>query len=86
MATLSVFVCPGGSQVLLTDPSGAQYPGCATGQGSYQQVDVAESFDPSQLDGGELAGAFGAGFIVVGVGLCIAWACRLVFKSVWLGF
>lgn len=81
MATLSVFVCPGGSQVLLTDPSGAQYPGCAAGQGSYQQVEVAEAFDPSQLDAGALGDAFAAGFVVMATGLVILNAPKFLLAA-----
>lgn len=88
MATVTVFVCNGGGgttipNVTLTDTR--PVPHCASG-GAWQTVTYAEAaggFDPADLDPSELAAAFGAGFIVMGTGLVLAWALRAVLRAIW---
>jgi len=82
MATVSVFICPGGAQYISTDGAGNQYAACVTGQGSYQSVELDSPFDASTLNSVELAGAWTAGMIVMGTGACIMWAVAHVVKAV----
>jgi hypothetical protein len=83
MASVSVFVCPGGNQTTATIlvPSG-RYPVCTGGQGGWQQVELAEPFDPAMLSQSELAGAFSAGFIVMATGLVIVWSAKQVMRAI----
>lgn len=81
MPSATVFVCP--PEFVSTVQSGAtDLPACATGEGQWQTVLLAEPFDPSTLNSAELAGAFGAGFVVLGTGLAIAWAARILVSAV----
>lgn len=74
MSTLSLFVC---------SPAGQNSDGtCASGQGSWQNVVIADAFDPMALSAEELSGAFGAGFLVLGTGLVIAWAAKQIVKAI----
>ncbi len=82
MTTVSVFLCPSGAQYISTDASGNQYAACATGQGSYQSVDVDETFDPSALDSVQLSCAFLAGFVVMGTGACASWAAAAMVRAI----
>jgi hypothetical protein len=79
--SLSVFVCPGGAEQIGTDGSGNQYASCTSGQGSYQNVVIETPWDPSQLNEAELASAFSAGFVVMGVGLVMIGAAKSVLKA-----
>ncbi len=81
MTMVSVFVCPGASQTVATDSSGNQYPACAAGQGSYQQVTIAEPWNPSQLDTTQLMAAGSAGFIIAGTGLAIMMCIAVVVRT-----
>ncbi len=77
MATLTLFVCPPGQTHVDTVPlSTNEYGTCAQGQGSFQNVEIAETFDPSTLNTANLAGAWSAGFIVMATGLVIMAAFR----------
>ena len=83
MATVAVFVCPGAAQYRDNLPlSTHQVGSCASGQGSWQSVTLAEPFDPATLNSAELSGAFGAGFVVMGTGLAIAWAGRQIIQAI----
>lgn len=77
MATVSVFTCPGANQTVSSDGA----PGCTQGSGQWQQVTLQEPFDPSMLNSDELAGAFGAGFTVMGTGLVITAAARFILRA-----
>lgn len=83
MTAATVFVCPPES-VGIEKPilSSIERPTCAADEGQWQTVLLAEPFDPSQLQSSELAGAFGAGFLVMGTGLAIAWAARILVAAV----
>lgn len=78
MATLSVYVCPGANQTVDANGAGA----CTAGQGAWQSVTLAEPFDPSMLNSSELAGAFGAGFVVMATGLVMVWAAKQVMRAI----
>ena len=82
MATITVATCPGASAGIETTASGNDVAVCATGQLSYQNVVIAEPFDPSTLNSEELGGAFGAGFVVMGIGLCITWGAKHLLRTV----
>jgi hypothetical protein len=74
VSTLSLFVCA---------PAGQNSDGsCASGQGSWQNVVIADAFDPMALSGDELSGAFGAGFVVLATGLVIAWAAKQIVLAI----
>lgn len=83
MTAATVFVCPPEhvrvEGVLL---AGYERPTCDAGEGEWQTVLLAQPFDPSQLNSAELGGAFGAGFVVMGTGLAIAWAARMIVQSI----
>lgn len=72
MSTVAVFVCPGAAE------SGT----CEAGAGSWQNVSLTESFDPALLDVEALGAAWSVGFTVMGIGLTIAWAARIVLAAV----
>lgn len=78
MAAVTVYTCPGSQQAVTSDG----VPACMAGAGQWQAVTLAEPFDPSQLNGAELSGAFGAGFTVLGTGLVIAWAARALVDAI----
>lgn len=81
MPATTVFVCP--PEFVTTVPSGGtDLPACATGEGQWQTVLLAEPFDPATLNSAELAAAFGAGFVVLGTGLAIAWAARFFIAAI----
>jgi hypothetical protein len=83
MATVSIFVCPGANQSTSTVTlSTSNYGTCTQGQGRWQNVVIAEPFDPSLLNGAELAGAFGVGFTMFATGLVIVWAARMVIGAI----
>lgn len=83
MSVVTVFVCPAGSVGVTSSLiGGADVPSCASGQGSWQSVLVAEPFDPAMLSQPELAGAFSAGFVLMGTGLVIVWAAKQVLRAV----
>lgn len=83
MATVTLFVCPSGATHVRTVALASdQYATCDNGQGSWQQVVIAEPFDPATLSQPELAGAFSAGFIVMATGLVIVWSARQIIRSV----
>lgn len=81
MPTVSLMVCPPGAVTISSDGTG-EYAVCAAGQGSVQQVVIAEPFDPSQLSLPELSSAHAAGFVVMGTGLCIVWAAKQVVRAI----
>lgn len=81
MPAATVFVCPPES-VTTVATLADDMPACATGQGEWKTVLLAEPFDPASLNSPELAGAFGAGFTVLGTGLAIAWAARMLVAAV----
>ncbi len=64
-------VCPG---VIVTDASGV--PACQDQLGAPLAWEQVVPFDVSQLDGDQLAGAFAAGFVIVGT----AWAIGKGFQ------
>lgn len=84
MATVTVFVCPDSqTQVTQLGALSTRYAGtCSAGQGSWQSVTLAEPWDPTTLNSSELAAAFGAGFVVCGTGLAIAWAARFFITAI----
>lgn len=45
-------------------------------------VEPVNSFDPATLDAEILAQAFAVGFIVMGTGLLMAWAVRMIISLV----
>jgi hypothetical protein len=77
MTSIAVFTCPGAQQLVM--PDGA--PACADGAGVWNQVELAEPFDPSSLDSAQLGQAAAAGFTVLGVGLVSIAACRAVLNG-----
>ena len=83
MATVTVFVCPDSqTQVTAIGLTGRYAGTCSAGQGAWQSVELAEPWDPTTLNSSELAAAFGAGFIVLGTGLAIAWAARFFVSAI----
>lgn len=82
MAVVLTFVCQVGAQRVLVGANGQDTPRCDTGKGSWQEVALAETFDPAYLDTTELGAALGAGFTVMATGLCIAWAARQVIRAI----
>lgn len=74
MADVSVFVCP--------PPAQGADGACAAGQGAWQNVTLAEPFDPAALDSERLGDAYAAGFVVMGTGLAIIWAARKLLHAI----
>jgi hypothetical protein len=79
MSTVSVYVCPGANQTV--DPlTGA--PECTGGAGSWQQVTLVDPFDPATLNTSDLAGAYGAGFVVMGSGMAVVLGAAFVLNAI----
>jgi len=70
--------CPG--NVATDSISGALE--CHDGSGAVVAWVVTPSFDPSQLDTTQLAGAFSAGFVVVGTAWAIGWSVRALLRMI----
>ncbi len=85
MASLSVFTCAGAAQSLVQVTAEAQAPACENGQGGWQQVVIAEPFDPAQLNTQELMEASSAGFVITGSALVFILVARFVLDSFWGG-
>lgn len=89
MPTVVVFVCPGGNGTTIANTSGQlindgrQVPHCPSG-GTWQTVELGGnvSVGDQPLDHAQLAEAFGAGFVILGIGLVMAFAVRLIVRSV----
>jgi hypothetical protein len=83
MSTVSVFTCPSGQQSVTAESlSSAQHGSCASGQGAWIQVVVADPFDPAALSSSELGNAYAAGFVVMATGLVIALGARKVIEAI----
>lgn len=82
MARVWVFQCSEGRVTYTVTLSQNQYGACANAKGSWIEIDSVAPFDPSQLDPVELAEAWAAGFVVVGVGLVLAIPFRLLLKAI----
>lgn len=77
MASVAVFVCPTADQQVV-----AGVPSCTNNAGAWQQVELQEAFDPSTLNSDELAGAFGAGWVVYGSIMAAMWGAKAVFRAI----
>lgn len=83
MANVAIFVCPGAQSVESVGLIGSTEAGtCESGVGRWQNVSLAEPFDPASLNAADLSSAFGAGFISLGGPLIFIWGARLVLRSV----
>lgn len=89
MAQAYVFVCQTQNGTTINNGIGLaadarQVPHCP-GTGTWQTITYAEpagAFNPADLDPATLAQAFGSGFVVVSVGLLLAFALRLIIHMV----
>lgn len=82
MPAINVFACSeGGSQNTVT-LSTAKYPTCPDGNGQWQAISVSEPFSISDLNPSDLAGAYGAGFVVMATGIVIGQACKAIWRAI----
>lgn len=78
-----IFTCTDGQQGIRNPGVSDPYPTCASG-GAWLEVDISayEGFDPSSIDGGHATAAFGAGFVIVGTGMVLAFAVKVIVNAV----
>ncbi|TJY55757.1 hypothetical protein E4T66_20465 [Sinimarinibacterium sp. CAU 1509] len=91
MASAYLFQCAGADGVVIANTAGSLggndgrgVPHCPSG-GTWTLIEYAEpaqAFNPADLDPAILAEAFGAGLVVVGTGMVIAWAIKAVIRQV----
>lgn len=78
-----VFTCTDDDQSTANNLGGNAYPTCSSG-GAWVQVEAysGAEFDPSTFDQAKAAAAMGAGFSLMGTGMCIAWAVAVLVNRV----
>lgn len=74
-----IWLCPEGSQNVTT-VGDSTAPTCASMQG--QWVDFRPPFDPSSIDPAVAGAAFGAGFVLVAMGLLLSIPIRLIVRAI----
>jgi hypothetical protein len=82
MATVTAFVCNGTTSIRTVNLATDQYGTCQSGQGQWKTFEVVEPFNPANLNSAELSGGYGAGFVVMAIGLVIAWSAKQVVRAI----
>lgn len=82
MARVWVYQCSEGRVVYTVTLSQNQYGACQNGKGSWIEVDTQAPFSISDLNPAHLAGAYGAGFVVMATGVVIGQACKAIFRAI----
>lgn len=78
-----VYTCTEGDQGTYSPWLGMSAPTCSSG-GSWVDIDVNayEGFDPSDLNPAHASAAFGSGFVLLGTGMVLAFAIKLIVRHI----